>query len=229
MTLECYARPGTRFGEAGPFYTPVIGHRGQDYYVGTGGDVCAYEDMVIEYSSRTTGLGLVLGARLLSDNSFAGWAHLRNLGGFVNGLVRAGQKFAEVAGAGDGTGTLWAGAHIHTTLVPPTSSASAAANGNMPLYDPAPRIRVARERFIHGSASAASIQRMQGDADMKLIQDPNRIGVVGPGYHKTLTPEEYEVAKVVWGAPTVFASRREYDLARAAAVNGETALVTVRK
>lgn len=139
MTLDCYSRPGTPFRAQGRFYSS-FGHRGQDYYVAAGEDVLAYEDMVIEHVSSTTGLGTVVGARLVSDGSFAGWAHLRNVESFLNGFVPAGTKFAEVAGAGDRPGSLWDGAHIHTTLAPPESSAFNAANGNLPLEDPAPRI-----------------------------------------------------------------------------------------
>lgn len=140
MTLECYSRPGTRFRAMGPFYSSY-GHRGQDFYVSAGSAVRAYEDMVIEVVGQSGGLGTVVGARLASDGRHAGWAHLRNVQSFTNGWVPAGTKFAEVAGAGDNPGTLWDGAHIHTTLTAPGSSSFDAAYGNAPLEDPLPRIQ----------------------------------------------------------------------------------------
>lgn len=148
MAYNCYSRPGTPFGAKGPFYDPTIGHRGQDYTgVPAGTPVVAYEDMVIEYVGYSTGLGHVVGARLAADGKHAGWAHLRNIRSFLGGWVAAGTQFAEVAGSRDDPGTLWDGAHIHTTLTPASSSSKNAALGNTPLEDPAPRIA--------GSGSAA--------------------------------------------------------------------------
>lgn len=171
MVYAPYSRPGTPFGAPGEFYTPGVGHRGQDYYASAGSPVVAYEDMTIEYVGRTSGLGTVLGARLAADGKHAGWAHLRNVRSFANGWVPAGTQFAEVAGAGDSPGSLWAGAHIHTTLTPVSSSSFAAANGNTPLEDPAPRIAAAP-----GSASAGRPVPLPEEEDMTsaIIYDKGR-------------------------------------------------------
>lgn len=169
MTFDCYSRLGTPFGEKGPFYDPNVGHRGQDYIgVPPGTPVVAYEDMILDFAGSSVGLGTVAGARLAADGKHAGWAHLRNVRSFIGGWVPAGVEFAEVAGANDRPGTLWDGSHIHTTLAPASSSSAAAALGNLPLEDPAPRIAAA----LAGSASAGR-PVIQEELLMKVIADTN--------------------------------------------------------
>ncbi|MGG7450547.1 M23 family metallopeptidase [Plantibacter auratus] len=165
MTYPAYSRQGTPFGAKGPFYDPTIGHRGVDFYASAGDAVVAYEDMVIEYVGSSSGLGLVVGARLAADGKHAGWAHLRGVQSFTNGWVPAGTKFAEVAGRGDNPGSLWDGAHIHTTLTPVESSSRAAALGNTPLEDPAPRIAAASGSASAGRPTPAQEDDMFNDED----------------------------------------------------------------
>ncbi|MCI2958259.1 M23 family metallopeptidase [Agromyces atrinae] len=134
---RCYSRPLSPFGAKGPFWDPVIGHRGYDYGGSRGAGIVAYDDMVVEYVGRSTGLGIVMGLRRLTMGGFAGYAHVLEPMP-VGSLILRGQGLGRIAGRNDGPGTLWDGAHIHTTLS--WVSAFAAAHGNTPLDDPHPWI-----------------------------------------------------------------------------------------
>lgn len=132
----CYSRAGNPFGLLGPYYD-AGGHRGKDYYRGARQPILAYDDMVVEYVGFTTGLGTVIGLRRLNLGGYAGFAHVHNPFPYGTWITK-GAPLAWVAGAGDRPGTLWDGAHIHTTES--SVSAYSAAAGVRPLSDPGPAI-----------------------------------------------------------------------------------------
>jgi hypothetical protein len=140
---ECYATVSTPFAVRGPFYGPQ-GHRGADYRRGARQTILAYEHGVVVDVSWSKYIGWTVTARL-DDGRFAGWAHVR-LPVPAGRELHPGDRLADVAGAGDNPGTLWAGAHIHTTIGPRIDAVYQGA-----VYDPAPRIAAA----IASSSTAA--------------------------------------------------------------------------
>lgn len=137
---DAYRTVTTVFGAGGQFYDGA-GHRGTDYARGAGQTVPAYEPGVIGYVALSTaGLGGVVGMKL-DAGGYAGWAHLDPVLVSVGQRVKAGDTVGCAAGPGQRHGSLWDGAHIHTTLSP--DSSANAALGIRPLLDPAPRIAAA--------------------------------------------------------------------------------------
>lgn len=153
---DFYSNLLTPFGELGEFYDQY-GHRGADYAAPKGALVPAYGDGVIEYVGHSRELGGIVGMRL-DGGGFAGWAHLDPI--IVRGgdRVTAGSGIGYSAGYGDNHGTLWDGAHCHTTFS--LVSSLAAAVGARPLQDPNPIIQA----YIH------STQSTDGDNEMAKRQ-----------------------------------------------------------
>lgn len=172
---ECYARVTNPFGTLGRFYDS-LGHRGTDYGRAARQTVVAYEAGTVGYVGSSTGLGRVLGVKL-DAGGYAGWAHLYDIRVRVGDQVRPGTILALVAGTNDSPGTLWSGAHIHTTLS--SESSYAAALGIRPLADPAPRIARAVAASLTPTAPATGggtktpIEEddMFTDADRALLQN----------------------------------------------------------
>lgn len=180
LVSECYRTLTTPFGAKGPYYDPVIGHRGADYRRLARQSVIAYESGVVEVVSSSGGLGRVLGMKL-DKGGFAGWAHLYYIRVKVGQRVKAGDVLAYVAGYGDAPGSLWDGAHIHTTLS--TVSSWAAAFGITPgLIDPAPRIRAAVASSIAGDGLDNIIEgdptvKTYASTDFRATGKPGAVGV----------------------------------------------------
>lgn len=145
---DAYRRPGTAFGAKGPYYDPIIGHRGRDYYINHE-VIPSYLHGVVSFVSHTGGLGGVIGVDSL-DGFGRGWAHVADIAVGVGDEVWPGTTLGRPAGWGDPVrdrGVLWAGEHIHTTKA---AGAYAAAVGNTPLWDPSADIAAA----ISGTAPA---------------------------------------------------------------------------
>lgn len=157
-----YATMTLPFGAKGPFYDPVIGHRGADYRRAARQTIPAYEPGVVAAVQHTGGLGNCVTVRL-RDGRYAGWAHLVNVAVREGEEVVPGTVLGYAAGYGDtdAHGTLWDGAHIHTTL----GANVGAGVGILPLYDPAPRITAALASTAGGGTTPIEDDDMFSDQD----------------------------------------------------------------
>lgn len=128
------------FGVKGPFYDPVVGHRGTDLAAPAGGPLIAWETMTCVENGYSSIVGAYANFRL-GDGLFAGVAHLRegtrpDVGAV---LQRGSGRIGLAAGHGDRHGSAWTGPHFHITL----SGDARAAVGYGPLFDARPRILAA--------------------------------------------------------------------------------------
>lgn len=162
--VDCYQTMTNPFGALGPFYDS-LGHRGADYRRLARQTVVAYTGMTIDVVDVSSGIGRVVGARLWYGE-YAGWAHLVNITVKPGDKVSAGGAFAQVAGANDSPGSLWDGAHIHTTRS--RISSYNAAFGIRPLVDPVPGINAAK-----GAALAGGTGELIEEDNMKYTRFQN--------------------------------------------------------
>lgn len=162
------------FGEKGPDYNPVIGHRGTDLAIRGGGDLPAWERLTVidsDYFSGNLGYCIILRA---DDGCTFGVAHGRRGTRANNGeVLEPGDTIMSMAAGPrslsqsnvDFPGNQWTGSHAHITL-----TRGQDVFGDVGLMDARPRIIAAVGRdggidYGYGLTTAA-----QRDAQRALTE-----------------------------------------------------------
>ena len=192
-------------------------HGGVDFAAPTGTPVVAAWSGVVTGTSWGSSFGIQV---VIDQDGLPGgrpglwavYAHLSRSNVKAGQRVRAGQKIGEVGATGNATG-----AHLHYEVQPQGDWRCSAG------VNPEPWLAATPTSAPAPAPSPAPAPAPEEDHDMRIITSPKRgSALYGAGYFKVLTDEAYRVL-VGQGIPAKKGNDREFDLVKAAVLQGASA------